>query len=177
MGFRERHVEELADALRARLVERRRAEAAAGRSATGELGEAVRRLVEEEAALLGAADREAVAARIVRDTVGLGPLEELLADPEVEEVMVNRHDRVYVERRGRIEPADVAFAGEEELRNAIERILAPLGRRVDELSPMVDARLADGSRVNVVIPPLAIDGPTLSIRRFGARRPGPRERA
>ncbi len=175
MGFRERHVEELADALRARLVERRRAEAAAGRSATGELGEAVRRLVEEEAALLGAADREAVAARIVRDTVGLGPLEELLADPEVEEVMVNRHDRVYVERRGRIEPADVAFAGEEELRNAIERILAPLGRRVDELSPMVDARLADGSRVNVVIPPLAIDGPTLSIRRFGARRPGPRE--
>ncbi len=77
--------------------------------------------------------------------------------------------------RGRIEPADVAFADEEELRNAIERILAPLGRRVDELSPMVDARLADGSRVNVVIPPLAIDGPALSIRRFGARRPGPRE--
>ena len=76
---------------------------------------------------------------------------------------------------GRIEAADVRFPDEEELRNAIERILAPLGRRIDELSPMVDARLADGSRVNVVIPPLAIDGPALSIRRFGASRPGPDE--
>ncbi len=84
--------------------------------------------------------------------------------------MVNGPDRVYVERRGRIEPSEVRFADEEALRNAIERILAPLGRRVDELSPMADARLADGSRVNVVIPPLAIDGPAVSIRRFGASR-------
>ena len=125
--------------------------------------------------LLGRGDREELAARIVRDSVGLGPLEDLLADPTVEEVMVNGPGTVYVERGGRIEPTDVAFADEEELRNAIERILAPLGRRVDELSPMVDARLADGSRVNVVIPPLAIDGPLVSIRRFGARRPGPDE--
>jgi pilus assembly protein CpaF len=87
--------------------------------------------------------------------------------------MVNGPDRVFVERGGRIEETAIAFADEEELRNAIERILAPLGRRVDELSPMVDARLADGSRVNVVIPPLAIDGPAISIRRFGAERPGP----
>jgi pilus assembly protein CpaF len=135
----------------------------------------VRDLVEEGAALLGAPDREAIAARILRETVGLGPLEDLLADPAVEEVMVNGPERVYVERRGRIEPAGVRFEDEEELRDAIERILAPLGRRVDELSPMADARLADGSRVNVVIPPLAVDGPALSIRRFGARRPGPRE--
>jgi pilus assembly protein CpaF len=135
----------------------------------------VRELVDGEAAPLGAADRDALAARVLRDTVGLGPLEDLLADPSVEEVMVNGPECVYVERGGRIEPAAVAFADEEELRNAIERILAPLGRRVDELSPMVDARLADGSRVNAVIPPLAIDGPALSIRRFGARRPGPRE--
>jgi pilus assembly protein CpaF len=113
--------------------------------------------------------------RIVRDSVGLGPLETLLADPAVEEVMVNGPARVYVERRGMLEETDVAFENEEELRNAIERILAPLGRRVDELSPMVDARLADGSRVNVVIPPLAIDGPALSIRRFGASRPDPDE--
>ncbi len=111
--------------------------------------------------------------RIVRDSVGLGPLETLLADPAVEEVMVNGPAQVYVERRGRLEATAVAFESEEELRNAIERILAPLGRRVDELSPMVDARLADGSRVNVVIPPLAIDGPALSIRRFGASRPDP----
>ncbi len=175
MEARERDIAELAASLRARLVERRRAEAAAGRRVDGDLEEAVRGLVDEEAALLAGHDRDAVAARIVRDTVGLGPLEDLLADPAVEEVMVNGPGSVYVERRGSIEPAGISFAGEEELRNAIERILAPLGRRVDELSPMVDARLADGSRVNVVIPPLAIDGPLLSIRRFGAQRPGPDE--
>jgi pilus assembly protein CpaF len=172
---RQRHLEALAASLREKLIERRRAGAAAGGAPAVELGEEVRELVELEAAPLGAEDREALVARIVRDTVGLGPLEQLLADPSVEEVMVNGPDRVYVERGGRIEPTEVAFAGEEELRNAIERILAPLGRRLDELSPMVDARLADGSRVNAVIPPLAIDGPALSIRRFGARRPGPRE--
>jgi pilus assembly protein CpaF len=168
-------VAELAGALRSRLVERRRAEVAGGTDGGADLDTAVRELVEQEAALLGPADREEIAARIVRDSVGLGPLEVLLADPAVEEVMVNGPDTVYVERGGRIEATDVAFADEEELRNAIERILAPLGRRVDELSPMVDARLADGSRVNVVIPPLAIDGPLISIRRFGARRPGPDE--
>jgi pilus assembly protein CpaF len=172
---RERHLEELAASLWARLIERRRGEAAAGRSPSAALPDEVRGLVEEEAALLGAEDRSALEARIVRDAVGLGPLEDLLADPAVEEVMVNGPDRVYVERGGRIEPAGVSFPGEEDLRNAIERILAPLGRRIDELSPMVDARLADGSRVNVVIPPLAIDGPALSIRRFGASRPGPEE--
>jgi pilus assembly protein CpaF len=175
VAARERYVEDLAGALRGRLIERRRGEAAAGRSPSAELADEVRDLVEEEAALLGAEDRAAVEARIVRDTIGLGPLEDLLADPSVEEVMVNGPQSVYVERAGRIEATGVRFSDEEELRNAIERILAPLGRRIDELSPMVDARLADGSRVNVVIPPLAIDGPTLSIRRFGARRPGPRE--
>jgi pilus assembly protein CpaF len=175
VAARERNVAELAGSLRRRLVEQRRAEAAAGRHLGGDLEEAVRDLVDAEAAILPERDREEVAARIVRDSVGLGPLEELLADPAVEEVMVNGPGLVYIERRGRIEATDVAFADEEELHNAIERILAPLGRRVDELSPMVDARLADGSRVNVVIPPLAIDGPAVSIRRFGARRPGPDE--
>jgi pilus assembly protein CpaF len=173
MGARERHIEDLAGSLRARLIERRRTEAAAGRTPVAELSDEVRDLVAEGAALLGSGDRAAVETRIVRDTVGLGPLEDLLADPKVEEVMVNGPDNVYVERAGRIEPGGVRFADEEELRNAIERILAPLGRRIDELSPMVDARLADGSRVNVVIPPLAIDGPALSIRRFGVERPGP----
>jgi pilus assembly protein CpaF len=175
VAARERDVAELAALLRARLVERRRAEVAGGGEGAGDLREAVRGLVDEQAVLLGPRDREEIVARIVRDSVGLGPLEVLLADPAVEEVMVNGPGTVYVERGGRIEPTDVAFADEEELRNAIERILAPLGRRVDELSPMVDARLADGSRVNVVIPPLAIDGPLVSIRRFGARRPGPDE--
>jgi pilus assembly protein CpaF len=172
---RRRHLEALADSLRERLIERRRAAAAAGERSTPDVAEAVRELVASEAALLAGEEREALVSRILRDTVGLGPLEDLLADPEVEEVMVNGHDRVYVERAGRIEAIDLAFGDEEELRNTIERILAPVGRRVDQLSPMADARLADGSRVNVVIPPLAIDGPVLTIRRFGARRPGPRE--
>jgi pilus assembly protein CpaF len=169
----EHHLAELADGMRLRLIERRRGEAAAGRASGTDLAEEVDTLVGEEAALLGAEARAELAARIVRDTVGLGPLEELLADPAVEEVMVNGFERVYVERAGRIEAVDVSFPDEEELRNAIERILAPLGRRVDELNPMVDARLADGSRVNVVIPPLAVDGPAVSIRRFGADRPNP----
>jgi pilus assembly protein CpaF len=173
MSARERHVAEVAAALRGRLVERRRADAAAGRRTASDLEPTVRELVAEEAAVLPSTDRAEIAARVVRDSVGLGPLEILLADPRVEEVMVNGPDRVFVERGGRIEATSIGFADEEELRNAIERILAPLGRRVDELSPMVDARLADGSRVNVVIPPLAIDGPALSIRRFGAERPGP----
>ncbi len=173
VGARERHLEALAGSLRMRLIERRRSEAAAGRVPAAALADEVRDLVADEAALLRDEDRAAVATRIVRDTVGLGPLEDLLADPLVEEVMVNGPGSVYVERSGRIEPTGVRFGDEEELRNTIERILAPLGRRIDELSPMVDARLADGSRVNVVIPPLAIDGPALSIRRFGVDRPDP----
>jgi len=175
LAARELHFDRLADVLRERLLERRRGAAASGSPTAGDFESEVRELVDVEAALLVAADRAELGARILRDTVGLGPLEELLADPAVEEVMVNGPDRVYVERGGRIEAAAVAFADEEDLRNAIERILAPLGRRIDELSPMVDARLADGSRVNAVIPPLAVDGPALSIRRFGAHRPGPRE--
>ncbi len=172
---RRRHLDELAAELRRRLVERRRAQAASGGAAMGPLPEAVRELVDEDAAILEAHTRERLCELILREAVGLGPLEELLADPAVEEVMVNGHDCVYVERAGRIERTGVAFPSEQALRDAIERILTPLGRRVDELSPMVDARLQDGSRVHVVIPPLAVDGPSLSIRRFSAVRPGPRE--
>ncbi len=175
MGARQRYLEELAESLRVRLIEARREAAASGVRADQALDGQVRSLVEREAGLLGAGDREILMARVIRDTIGLGPLEDLLADPTVEEVMVNGPNQVYIEREGRIEAAEVCFASEDELRNTIERILAPLGRRIDELSPMVDARLADGSRVNAVIPPLAIDGPALSIRRFGANRPGPRE--
>jgi pilus assembly protein CpaF len=175
MDVDERHTEALAQKLRQELLERRRALAAAGQSPDGDVEAAVSELVDERAAVLPRPVRSDLCSRILRDTVGLGPLEELLADPDVEEVMVNGAARVYVERRGRIEPTTVRFADEAELRNAIDRILAPLGRRVDELSPMVDARLPDGSRVNVIIPPLAVDGPALSIRRFSAARPGPAE--
>ncbi len=157
-----------------RLVERRRAEAAAGEE-TPVLSDSVRELVNGAAAVLSEARRDQLIELILRDTVGLGPLEELLGDDDVEEVMVNGHESVYVERNGRIEATDVRFESEQALRDAIERILAPVGRRVDELNPMADARLADGSRVNVVIPPLAVDGPAVSVRRFAAVRPGPDE--
>jgi pilus assembly protein CpaF len=106
---------------------------------------------------------------VAERSFGLGPLEPLLGDPAVDEVMVNGPGAVWVERAGRVERAAVAFGSEAELRHAIERILAPLGRRVDEASPLVDARLPDGSRVNVVIPPLALEGPILTIRRFRRR--------
>jgi pilus assembly protein CpaF len=175
VGVVERHAESLAADLRRRLLERRRAEAAAGRPSDEELESAVADLVEGHAAALSAERREQVRELILRDTVGLGPLEELLADPAVEEVMVNGPHDVYVERGGRIERTEVRFESEGALRDAIERILAPLGRRVDELTPMADARLGDGSRVNVIIPPLSVDGPALSIRRFEAARPDPEE--
>ena len=122
-----------------------------------------------EAAALPEPERAELAARVVRLATGLGPLEPLLADPAVDEVMVNGPREVYVERAGRIERTGVSFGSESELSHSIERILAPLGRRVDEASPLCDARLPDGSRVNVVIPPLALSGSCLTIRRFRAR--------
>ena len=171
MATADEHARALAGELRLRLVDRRRSAPAAGT----DLETGVRELVDTEAAVLPDRRRAQIVDLILRDTVGLGPLEELLADPEVEEVMVNGHETVYVERRGRIERTAVRFDSEQALRDAIERILAPVGRRVDELSPMADARLADGSRVNVVIPPLAVDGAALSVRRFTAVRPDPDE--
>jgi pilus assembly protein CpaF len=156
---------ELAAALRARLVERAR-----DGEAGGSLEVEVRELVEREAAALPEAERQALVERVIVLATGLGPLEPLLADPTVDEVMVNGPGAVYVERAGRLERAGVAFAGEAELMHAIERVLAPLGRRVDEASPLCDARLPDGSRVNVVIPPLSLSGPCLTVRRF--RREG-----
>jgi pilus assembly protein CpaF len=157
-------LDELASALRSRLIERAREGAA-----RGGLEDEVRALVEDEAGPLPESEREALAERVVRLASGLGPLEPLLADPAVDEVMVNGPAAVYAERRGRLERTGVRFGDEAELMHAVERILAPLGRRVDEASPLCDARLPDGSRVNVVIPPLSVDGPCLTIRRFRRR--------
>jgi pilus assembly protein CpaF len=161
-------IEELAHALRERLIERARA-GEAGTGAGGLEGE-VRELVEREAAPLPEAERDALCSRVLLLATGLGPLEPLLSDSSVDEVMVNGAGSVYVERRGKLERTDVTFGSELELLHAIERILAPLGRRVDEAAPLCDARLADGSRVNVVIPPLSLSGPCLTVRRF--RRSG-----
>ncbi len=168
-------VARLAAELRESLIEERRALAVAGRRDVPGLTEAIGAIVESEAALLSEAWRERVAERVLRETVGLGPLEELLRDPEVEEVLVNGFEEVWAERRGVLERADIGFADEEALRDVIERVLGPIGRRVDELSPMADGRLPDGSRVNVVIPPLSVDGPAVSIRRFTGIRPDPDE--
>ena len=159
-------LDELAESLRTRLIESARADSARGGALAGGLEDEVRSLVEREAAGLDDGDREELCTRGLRLATGLGPLEPLLADPAVDEVMVNGPSSVWVERHGRLERSDVAFAGDADLMHAIERILAPLGRRVDEASPLCDARLADGSRVNVVIPPLALPGPCLTIRRF-----------
>src|SRR3954468_4975805 len=135
----------------------------------GDLPGRIRALVDREAGVLSEDRRAELVARIAERAFGLGPLEPLLSDPSVDEVMVSGTAPVWVERRGRLQATAVRFEREADLRDAIERILAPLGRRVDEAEPLCDARLADGSRVNVVIPPLAIDGPVLTIRRFRRR--------
>jgi pilus assembly protein CpaF len=119
---------------------------------------------------LNAAEKERIQTELLDEVFGLGPLEALLRDPKVSDVLVNRKDLVYVERDGKIEKADVVFRDDRHVIQIIDRIVSKLGRRIDESSPMVDARLPDGSRVNAIIPPLALDGPTLSIRRF---RTGP----
>ncbi len=119
------------------------------------------------AVLITAADRERLVEILFDDVIGLGPLEALLRDPGVTEIMVNRPEQIFVERAGRIELTTLAFADEDSLRRVIDRIVSTIGRRVDESEPMCDARLKDGSRVNVVIPPVAIYGPCLTIRKFG----------
>src|SRR5690606_20623212 len=129
----------------------------------------VRDLCNSEKSLLSSADQDKLMDDIMDETFGLGPLEQLLKDPAVSDILVNRWDRVYCERRGRLELSEVRFRDNAHLRQIIDRIVGLVGRRIDETSPMVDARLADGSRVNAIIPPLALDGPAMSVRRFGAR--------
>jgi pilus assembly protein CpaF len=127
----------------------------------------IRNTVNSEAVPLSFAERERLAREILDEIFGLGPLEPLLKDPTISDILVNRYDKVYIERAGKLEPTGLSFKDDAHLMQIIDRIVSRVGRRVDESSPMVDARLPDGSRVNAIIPPLAIDGPCLSIRRFG----------
>ncbi|MBJ7311683.1 ATPase, T2SS/T4P/T4SS family [Rugamonas sp. CCM 8940] len=137
----------------------------------GETSRVIREiLLEMEADLPRELDREVLCRQVLDEAVGLGPLEELLADDSVSEIMVNRYDEIYVERDGRLERHAMTFTGDRAVLGVIERIVAPLGRRIDESSPMVDARLKDGSRVNAIIAPLALKGPALTIRKFASRR-------
>jgi pilus assembly protein CpaF len=139
----------------------------AGDSAREEVLVVIRNAVNTEVVPLSFAERERLSREILDEIFGLGPLEPLLKDHSVSDILVNRFDRVYIERAGKLELTGLSFKDNTHLMQIIERIVSRVGRRVDESSPMVDARLADGSRVNAIIPPLAIDGPCLSIRRFG----------
>ena len=135
--------------------------------ARAQIREVSMRLIIDDAAPLSLGQRQFVVRRIEDEVLGHGPLEQLLADPTVSDILVNGAHQVFVERRGKLELTEVHFHDDQHLLNIIDRIVSAVGRRVDESSPMVDARLADGSRVNAIIPPLALNGPILSIRRFG----------
>jgi pilus assembly protein CpaF len=132
-----------------------------------EVGRVVEALISEEKVPLSQAERDSLVTDIQHETFGLGPLEVLLADPDISDILVNRYNQIYVEKFGKLHNVDLSFRDDAHLMQIIDRIVSKVGRRVDESSPYVDARLPDGSRVNAIIPPLALDGPVLSIRRFG----------
>ncbi len=132
-----------------------------------EVGKIIESLVVAESTPMTLTERERLAQEVLDEVFGLGPLEPLLKDPAVSDILVNTHKNVYIERKGLLERTPIQFRDDAHLMGVIDRIVAAIGRRVDESSPMVDARLPDGSRVNAIIPPLAVDGPCLSIRRFG----------
>lgn len=134
----------------------------------GEVSRMAESVLAQEAMPLSTSDRDRLVNDVQHELFGLGPLEPLLQDPTISDILVNSHSTIYVERRGKLEVTNVCFKDDEHLMRVIERIVSSVGRRIDESSPMVDARLRDGSRVNAIIPPLSIDGPVLSIRRFGA---------
>ena len=136
----------------------------------GEVKQAALTIVEQEPTLLTASEKEQLTEEVLHEVFGLGPLEPLLQDPTISDILVNGYRQVYVERAGVLEVTNVRFHDNAHLLRIIDRIVSQVGRRVDESNPMVDARLLDGSRVNAIIPPLAVDGPLLSIRRFGNDR-------
>jgi pilus assembly protein CpaF len=133
-----------------------------------EVGRLVKDILVTEEAPLSSVERERLVDELHHELFGLGPLETLLSDPTISDILVNSPSNIYIERRGKLVKTDVTFKDNEHLMRVIERIVSSVGRRIDEASPMVDARLKDGSRVNAIIPPLSLDGPVLSIRRFGA---------
>jgi pilus assembly protein CpaF len=136
------------------------------RDAQGQLTAVIQQLIAEQGTPLSATERDRLGQEVLDELFGLGPIEPLLQDPSVNDILVNTHNMVYVERRGVLEKTNVVFKDNAHLMHIIDKIVSAVGRRVDESSPMVDARLRDGSRVNIIIPPLAIDGPIVSIRRF-----------
>ena len=126
----------------------------------------ITQFMSEEKVIIPRHDKEVMLTRIIDESVGYGPLETLLQDEAITEIIINGHKEVIVERKGQLEPTDITFKDDKHVRHVIDRIVAPIGRRIDESSPMVDARLPDGSRVNAVIPPISLNGPLVSIRKF-----------
>jgi pilus assembly protein CpaF len=140
-----------------------------------EVRQALISLIDAEATLLSSPEKQQICEEVLDEVFGLGPLEPLLLDPSISDILVNTHKQVYVERKGLLELTSVTFRDSQHLLRIIDKIVSQVGRRVDESSPMVDARLPDGSRVNAIIPPLAVDGPLLSIRRFSTDKMMPRD--
>jgi pilus assembly protein CpaF len=140
-----------------------------------EVRQAVISLIDGEPTLLSSLERQQISEEVLDEVFGLGPLEPLLQDPTISDILVNGHKQVYVERRGLLEQTTVCFRDDGHLLRIIDKIVSQVGRRVDESNPMVDARLSDGSRVNAIVPPLAVDGPLLSIRRFGTDKLMPKD--
>src|SRR3954471_13859985 len=132
-----------------------------------EIGRVVERILEDERVPMTTAEQNKIIEEILDEVLGLGPLEPLLKEPSISDILVNRFDKVYIERNGKLVQTQVRFKDNGHLLHIIEKIVSQVGRRIDEAQPIVDARLPDGSRVNAIIPPLALDGPSLSIRRFG----------
>lgn len=163
--------EELKRHIHGKLVEKldlSRVSDLAGDTLRREIRLVVERLCDTENPLLNRMERERLIDEVLDETFGFGPLEMLLKDPTISDILINGPHKIYVERRGKMEKSDVKFRDNDHLMQIIDRIVSKVGRRVDETSPMVDARLPDGSRVNAIIPPLALDGPSMSIRRFGS---------
>jgi pilus assembly protein CpaF len=140
-----------------------------------EVRQAVISLIDQEPTLLSSIEKQQISEEVLDEVFGLGPLEPLLQDPSISDILVNTHKQVYIEKKGLLELTSVRFRDDAHLLRIIDKIVSQVGRRVDESTPMVDARLTDGSRVNAVIPPLAVDGPLLSIRRFGTDKLGPQD--
>src|ERR1051326_2762893 len=132
-----------------------------------EIGRVVERLLEEERVPMTTAEQTKIVEEVLDEVLGLGPLEPLLKEPSISDILVNRYNKVFIERNGKLSETPVRFKDDAHLLPIIEKIVSQVGRRIDEAQPIVDARLLDGSRVNAIIPPLALDGPALSIRRFG----------
>jgi pilus assembly protein CpaF len=135
----------------------------------------IQQIINEQGVPLSATERDRLAQEVVDEVFGLGPLEPLLKDDTISDILINTYSQIYIERRGILEKTSLTFQDNRHLMHIIDKIVSQVGRRIDESSPMVDARLADGSRVNAIIPPLAIDGPSMSIRRFGSKPLGPED--